>query len=304
MLLVIFVLLLSLGLAEREPVISVVLGLMLDMTAVLYVLNGAVRRRIDGALGIGEHGTIHKIVAVLIAVWAGMVLVGYSMVNVMRGEVVVPVVTATTSAPSRVVGSREAPAPVQAETCAPGLVRWGLAVDPDTGAERLYCGVAYTVVANNDDSMPGNVQIGRRIAVAESTTREQLAELLEYVYATSRATAMADPRELKEVHVFVFTSERRAKAGGDEWVAKFNATGTGQLPPRAVVDFKLPPAGVAKPSALEEEIYDAFWVELEVAGTDEANDRIEREMARRFKKSVKEIRRIYTHVNAYRNGGG
>lgn len=111
---------------------------------------------------------------------------------------------------------------------------------------------------------------------------------------------MADPRELKQVHVFVYTSERSAKIGYGGWVAMLTATGTSILPQRASPEFKLPPVGVAEPTAVEDEIYDAFWDELNKAGTDDANDRIERQLARRYAKTVKEIRRIYTHVNAYR----
>lgn len=305
---VVFGLLLSFGVAARAPVVAVILGLAIAGVAGLYIVKASVRGRIDGLLGReGRSPLLGKLAALGIGAWALLVLVGVGIQTAITGgspptgSTATPVVTSgPTSGAPPVVKPQE-----EVEACAPGLTRWGRAVDPDSGTERLYCGVSYEVIGREDNVAPNNnIQVGQVILVAETVTREELGELLEYVYASSRATVMADPRELKEVYAWVYPSRRRAQAGNGEWLAMIGETGTGTLPPRERVIFKLPPANMEKPTAEEDAIYDAFWEEFSKDEREENEARVERAIAERNGLSVKDFKRIYTEVFAYRNAGG
>lgn len=137
--------------------------------------------------------------------------------------------------------------------------------------------------------------------VAETATQSDLTELLEYVYSTTRATVMADPRDFKEVYAWVYVSEKRAKAGNGEWIAMIKETGEGRLPERTTPSFQLPDPKAEKPTPQEDEIYDAFWDALNKDDSPDAEERIKRELARRYKKKPKDIDRIYLKVYAYRH---
>ena len=186
--------------------------------------------------------------------------------------------------------------------CPPGQELHGATLDSESGQMLGHCTIPFRVVTNEDEDIPLYNSRIRGLVVAEDATRTQLEQLLDWYYAEMKAEVMASGAPQKKVFIWVYPSERRARAGLGEWVAMVGTTGH-SLPDELEPDFKLPDPSAEKPTAEEDALYDDY-VQALYADPELAEKTITRRFARKRKVSVKRIEAVHLKVFTYRSGGG
>ena len=154
--------------------------------------------------------------------------------------------------------------------------------------------IPLTLIENNDHQSPIKDQKSRVLLMRRPMNEEELRKALSDYYSLMRAELEHSSNDVRHVWLFAYPTEARAKAGMGEWEGRAQAIATGgePLPTTPELTINMPKADEERPTAREDEIYDALMKELQAV--DSAGDYQEKVMAKRGALSKKDLQKMAT----------